>query len=313
MLIAPPPPVPIIKVDRPTLVSAYGSGVLFSKRDPSTGRFKLWYTDAARPPAPLDVPDRAVPFDADIGPGASGPLAVYSRCDREPRWDPLEDDAPPNYSLGRGCDLFELDLTTGAERRLPGAGDETLPAVWKDGLAFARRYSSGKIVMYSRRGGGASRRMPAGRADGRPNGIDLYGRRLAFGWEYPGPYDGAASDLWLDDVVTARARRVDRIRGGGLTTISLTAPAFEAGKLYYARLCQGDESGCPHRSGLIRYRYSTGESARANIFRYDLWQARGNGLTYVLHDNEGWRSCFNTATGGSPETCTIQATTPEYG
>ena len=158
--------------------------------------------------------------------------------------------------------------------------------MWKDGLAFARRYASGKNLMYSRRGGSGSRRMPVGRADGRPNGVDLYGRRLAFGWEYPGPYDGAASDLRLDDVVTGKARRVDRIRGGGLTTISLTAPAFEAGQLYYARLCQGDESGCPHRSGLLRYRYSTGESARADIFRYDLWQARGAGVTYVLHDDE---------------------------
>ena len=316
MLIAPPPPVPIVAVDRPTQVSAFGSGVLFSKRDPSTGRFKLWYTDTGRPPAPLGVPDRAVPFDADLGPGPSGSLAVYSRCEREPRWDPVEDDAPPNYSLGRGCDLFELDLATGVERRLPASSksaDETQPAVWKDGLVFARRYASGKNLMYSRRGGSGSRRMPVGRADGRPNGVDLYGRRLAFGWEYPGPFDGAASDLWLDDVVTGKARRVDRIRGGGLTTISLTAPAFEAGKLYYARLCQGDESGCPHRSGLIRYRYSTGESARADIFRYDLWQARGNGVTYVLHDGGGWRSCFNTATGGDPETCTIQATTPEYG
>ena len=81
MLIAPPPPVPIVAVDRPTQVSAYGSGVLFSKRDPSTGRFKLWYTDTGRPPAPLDVPDRAVPFDADLGPGTNGTLAVYSRCD----------------------------------------------------------------------------------------------------------------------------------------------------------------------------------------------------------------------------------------
>ena len=82
MLIAPPPPVPIVTVDRPTQVSAYGSGVLFSKRDPATGRFKLWYTETGRPPAPLDVPDRAVPFDADLGPGAHGHfLAVYSRCE----------------------------------------------------------------------------------------------------------------------------------------------------------------------------------------------------------------------------------------
>ena len=118
MLIAHAPPVPVVTVDRPTQVSAYGSGVLFSKRDPATGRFKLWYTETGRPPAPLPVADRSVPFDADLGPGAHGHfLAVYSRCAREPRWDPVDEDTPPNYSLGRGCDLYELDLTTERERR----------------------------------------------------------------------------------------------------------------------------------------------------------------------------------------------------
>ena len=144
MLIAPAPPVPVITVDRPTQVAAYGSGVLFSKRDPASGRFKLWYSETFRPPAPLPVADRAVPFDADLGPGAHGHfLAVYSRCAREPRWDPVDEDRPPNYTLGRGCDLYELDLTTERERRLPASSttaDEVLPAVWKDGLAFARVY-----------------------------------------------------------------------------------------------------------------------------------------------------------------------------
>jgi hypothetical protein len=308
------PPAQIITVDRPTQVSAYGSGVLFSKRDPATDRFRLWYTETFRPPAPLDVPDRAVPFDADLGPGAHGHfLAVYSRCRTEPRWDPVDEDAPPDYSRGRGCDLYELDLTTGSERRLPASSttaDEFLPAVWKDGLAFARRYSSGTIALYHRKGAGSSRRMPAGTVRGRPNGLDLYGRRLAFGWTYPGRFDGPASDLRMDDVVTGRARLIDRFTGGGLTTIALTAPAFEGGKLYYARLCRGDESGCPHRSGLIRVRYSTGERMRANIGRHDLWQARGEGITYVLRDDGGNRSCFSHTL---PETCSVLATVPEYG
>src|SRR6187431_1129099 len=120
MLIAPAPPVAIVTVDRPTQVSAYGSGVLFSKRDPASGRFKLWYTETGRPPSPLPVADRAVPFDADLGPGAHGHfLAVYSRCKTEPR---LEDEySPPNYVTGRGCDLYELDLTTSRERKLPAS------------------------------------------------------------------------------------------------------------------------------------------------------------------------------------------------
>ena len=250
MLIAPPPPVPIVTVDRPTQVSAYGSGVLFSKRDPATGRFKLWYTETGRPPAPLDVPDRAVPFDADLGPGAHGHfLAVYSRCEREPRWDPVDEDAPPNYSLGRGCDLFELDLTTGVERRLPASSttaDETQPAVWKDGLAFARRYSSGKTVMYSRRGERGSRRMPGGPG---ATGGRTGSTSTAAGWRSAGSTRAATTGRppICGSTTSSPAARgvIDRFRGGGLTTISLTAPAFEGGKLYYARLCQGDECGLP--------------------------------------------------------------------
>lgn len=317
--LAPPPPVPaqIATVDRPTQLSAYGSGLLFSKRDPASGRFRLWYAETGRPAAPLDVPDRSVPFDADLGPGAHGHfLAVYSRCAHEPRWDPLDEHAPPDYTRGHGCDLYELDLTRGLERRLPASSttaSEVLPAVWKDGLAFARVYSATDIRLYSRTGDARSRLMPGGPAKGRPTALDLYGRRLAFGWAYPGRYDGPASDLRMDDTQTAGARVIDTFRGGGLTTIFLTAPAFEGGRVYYARLCQGDESGCPHRDGLMRVRYSTGEKARAEIGNEDVWQARGAGTTYVLHDDKGYRSCFNPApAGGSPETCSIEATTPDY-
>ena len=213
MLIAPPPPVPIVTVDRPTQVSAYGSGVLFSKRDPATGRFRLWYTETGRPPAPLDVPDRVVPFDADLGPGAHGHfLAVYSRCETEPRWDPIDEDAPPNYSLGRGCDLYELDLTGGAERRLPRPRRPPTRRCRPSGRTGWRSRAGTRPARPSCTRGAAaaaSRRMPGGPAGGRPNGVDLYGRRLAFGWTYPGRYDGPASDLRLDDVVD-RPRAADR-------------------------------------------------------------------------------------------------------
>ena len=315
MLIAPAPPVPIVTVDRPTQVSAYGSGVLFSKRDPATGRFKLWYTETGRPPAPLPVADRSVPFDADLGPGAHGHfLAVYSRCEREPRWDPVDEDTPPNYSLGRGCDLYELDLTTERERRLTADVRQRGPAGGLEGRARVRP----RLLVEEDRAlpphGQRDLAPDAGRA-GR-TGARTASTSTGAGWRSAGSTRAATTARpptcgWTTSQ-TARARLIERFRGGGLTTISLTAPAFEGGKLYYAKLCQGDESGCPGRAGLIRVRYSTGERARAKIGRYDLWQARGEGVTYVLHDDEGARSCFSTATGGPQETCTLLATTPDY-
>ena len=48
--IAPAPPVPVVTVDRPTQVSAYGSGVLFSKRDPASGPLQA-LVHGDRPPA----------------------------------------------------------------------------------------------------------------------------------------------------------------------------------------------------------------------------------------------------------------------
>ena len=257
MLIAPPPPVPIVAVDRPTQVSAYGSGVLFSKRDPSTGRFKLWYTETGRPPAPLDVPDRAVPFDADLGPGAQRPLprgllALRARA-----------------ALGPGRRRRAAELLARARLRpVRARSDDRCRAPPARVLDDRRRDAAGGVEGRARvRAPVRVRQDPhvlaprrqrlaadAGRAGRRA--AERASTSTAAGWRSAGStraaYDGAASDLWLDDVVTGKARRVDRIRGGGLTTISLTAPAFEAGKLYYARLCQGDESGCPHRSGLIR-------------------------------------------------------------
>ena len=183
--------------------------MLFSKRDPATGRFKLWYTETGRPPAPLPVADRTVPFDADLGPGAHGHfLAVYSRCEREPRWDPVDEDTPPNYSLGRGCDLYELDLTTERERRLTADHGERSPAGGLEGRARVRTRvhveEDRALPPHGRPRPRAG--CPAGRPNGRPNGLDLYGRRLAFGWEYPGRYDGPASDLRMDDVTDRAAR-----------------------------------------------------------------------------------------------------------
>ena len=306
MLIAPPPPVPIVTVDRPTQVSAYGSGVLFSKRDPARAASSSGTRrPAGRPRRSTSptAPCRSTPTSARARTAISSrstravePSRAGTRSTRTRRRTTRSAAAATSY---------ELDLTTGAERRLPASSttaDETLPAVWKDGLAFARRYSSGKTVLYSRRGDAASR-SDAGRPGGRA--AERRSTSTAAGSRSVGTYPGTLRRPGLRPATGRRRRPAARgsstaSRGGGLTTISLTAPAFEGGKLYYARLCQGDEAGCPHRAGLIRVRYSTGERARADIGRYDLWQARGAGVTYVLHDDEGARSCYNTADGRLP-------------
>ncbi|MEA2275527.1 MAG: hypothetical protein QOC78_487 [Solirubrobacteraceae bacterium] len=312
----------VATVDTPTRLSAYGSGLLWSQRDPETGSFWLFYTEALSPPHALPVAERSVPFDADLGPGPGGHfLAVYSRCEIEPAYDPVDAEGPPDYSLGRGCDLYQLDVTTGRETKVANASspraDETLPTVWKDGIAFVRRYPDRALpIVYarSRTGSEPSRRMPGGPHDhGRATALDLYGRRLAVAWTFRGRYLGPASDLRLVDTTSRDVTYVDRFAGGGLTTIARDAPAFEAGQLYYGRVCQGDPGGCRGRSGLVRVRYSTSGAATAPIGDTDLWQARGEGVTYVLRDRSPFRACREPQVTPLTATCRIVATTPAYG
>lgn len=327
----------IASVDRPTLMSAYGGGLLFSVRDAQTGRYRLWYTEPLRPPAPLPgIAPRSVPFDADLGPGLNGRfLAVYSRCTREPTFDVLNTNgSPPDYTTGRGCDIYQYDFTAKRETKLRNASSprasEVLPAVWKTRVAFARVYDGGsKSYLYERprTGGGASRRMPAGsvsrdtRYRAHPTSMDLYGRRLAFAWTYgSGERDTPASQIRMDDTQTKVVTTVDNYGGGGLTTIERATPGFNSSKLYYARLCKGDPGGCAGRSGIMRVRYSTGDALRAVIGRYDLGIALGNrsqgeATVYVLRDANGFRACYDPESKQTPApaTCTIVATSPEYG
>jgi hypothetical protein len=325
----------IATVDRPTALSAYGSGLLWSALDPATGSYRLMYTETGTPPTALPVPQRSVPFDADLGPGPRGRfLAVYSRCAQEPEYNPLDTGGnPPDYTTGRGCDLYQYDLTRKVEKKLRNASSprasEVWPAVWKDRIAFARVYDDKRERTYvyerPRTTAAASRRMPAGTAStGRrrayATALDLYGRRLALAWTYDsGTREGMGSQIRLDDTRTKAVTTVDDFRGGGLTTIERGSPGFEGGKLYYARLCRADPGGCPHRAGLVRDRYSTGELAIAPIGRYDLRQARGergqgDSVTYVLRDSSGFRACYQPepGIGLGAATCTIVATQPEY-
>jgi hypothetical protein len=104
---------------------------------------------------------------------------------------------------------------------------------------------------------------------------------------------------------------LDYVRGGGLTSIVRTAPGWDGPDLHWARLCLGDESGCPHRAGLLRYQLGFGRFAIAPIRPGDRWQARTAGITYVLRNPDFTYGCRSDATPSLPS-CPIVATTPTY-
>ena len=85
-------------------LTAYDGYVVFSKSNASSGAWHLmvWHAGAI---SALAVPPRAVPFDADAGPGANGqPEVVFSVCAVEPRMLQGEASSGPH---GHGRHLWQ--------------------------------------------------------------------------------------------------------------------------------------------------------------------------------------------------------------
>jgi hypothetical protein len=122
-----------------------------------------------------------VPFDADLGRGPGGALAVvYSRCRVEPRRDLGGLRLP---ATGRGCRLYRFDTATGRETRVRGTGAEAfLPAIDASAIAFARRGRRG-VGIYVMRDGTSRRLAGPRRSTPGPLTLDLRGHRVAVVWK----------------------------------------------------------------------------------------------------------------------------------
>lgn len=231
---------------RLTTISAYGGHVVWSGFDPARRVFRLKESFAGRTRI-LPVRSRRVAFDVDLGPDRRGqPVAVYSRCRREPPNETVRD-LPVHYQ-GRGCDVYRFDFTTGRERRVDGIGSrtssETLPSIWKDRIAFSRvlrfatserRIALGIYVrdLRARRTHGAGRGSAGAYPSTQPHPtqIDLRGTTLAFSWGGVGnqrcqdqtPIDRLQSEIWSQQL-PGRARRVARTCEEGLVSTAALGP-----------------------------------------------------------------------------------------
>jgi hypothetical protein len=112
--------VTVATVGKPTPVSSHGGRLAWSAFDPATSRYSLM-TRINGVTSPVPVAPRTVPFDVDLGPGESGDtVAVYSRCRRDPGRSGPTGNAIigqfPDWSTGRGCDVFQFDFASGASR-----------------------------------------------------------------------------------------------------------------------------------------------------------------------------------------------------
>lgn len=321
----------IARLDRPSPIAAHAGWLAWSVRG-ADGRFVLTLRSpegvVTRPP----VAGRATSFDVDLGPGPGGGLvATYSRCRVEV--GTAGSYLPPDYDEGRGCDAYLLEVGSGAERRLAGVStataDETWPTVWRDEIAFARSYDRKPALpyIYARPlAGGRSERQPGGARKvctrtgrrvtctdervSRPYALDLYGRRLAFGWAYAGRSEGLDTEIRLDTLGGGHAR-IAYQRGGGLTGRALGWPAFERGRVYFSEACYGDTSGCIRHPELQRYRITTRTTEGADADKAVLSHDRDGGVDWLLIDEAAGTDCR-----GDPEvpggTCVLRGVGPAF-
>jgi hypothetical protein len=316
----------VATLDRSTPIAAYGGRLLWSSFDAATQSYGL-VTRASGVTTAVPVARRSVPFDADLGPApGGGVVAVYSRCATEVT--PSGSFGPSLYGKGRGCDLYLFDFASGRETRLASASapdaSEFWPTIWKGTLGFARTYDDKRDYpyLYTRplTGSARSTRQPGGPRSGcakcddrlsRPIALDLYGRRLAFAWQYVGTGEGLDTDIRMDTIGGGHVR-VAHQGGGGLTQVEPGWPAFQSGRLYWSIGCFGDPGGCPGRFGLRRYQIFTGAIERAAGPASVLSHDRGQGTTWLLEDAQPGTVCM-----GDPEvpggTCTLNGSQPAFG
>jgi hypothetical protein len=187
-------------VSDPTPVDAWAGRMVWSQRDPATGRFQLM-TRTSGAATVVPVPQRRTPFDVDLGPGPDGStVAAYSR----------------------GGALRAYDFGAGKERRLGIRG--RLPSVWRAKVAWVK----GKRLFV--RSGGASHEVRGGR--GAYTAVDLHASRVAFVRVRP---KGEGHEYQM---LLARgrgiARLVDRAASGLLSIVEMMRPSFEGRGLYFA-------------------------------------------------------------------------------
>ncbi|MBW3665932.1 MAG: PQQ-dependent sugar dehydrogenase, partial [Actinobacteria bacterium] len=265
----PPPGPPLTQPQRVTEVDAFGGWAAWSAFVEGAGyRLVLRGPDGA--PAAAPIPPRAVPFDVDLGPSEEdGVVAAYSRCSQEP--DAYGTGGVLLRTTGRGCDIFRLDLATGQENRLEGAStnesSEFLPSIWRDKVAFARVFESragrrGDLpYLYVRPlAGGRSERQPGGSRgdDGLPGptGLDLYGRRMSFTWEWRDG-DRLRSELRLDTLGGDHAL-IERL-GSREAPANLLTPTGNRGRIYAGTHRLRDDGPV---SGAVRLRIASLELSR---------------------------------------------------
>jgi hypothetical protein len=222
----------VISPDRTaTDVSAFRGVLVWSRRDAATRKYRLVQRIHGLT-RDVPVPGAKQSFNPDLGPDRRGRVvAVYSRC---------------SGSFGTLCDVFQLDLRSGRERRVRGVStkrcSETAPSIWSRGVAFSRtggrRCRPGLYV--TGRGGRPIRLQRTSPADGEViNDTDIRERTVAAGTETD--FGSSVEQEILLRKFSPRRRGAGCVLRDKLTlglsgaSRSVVGPSLDAGYLYWTR------------------------------------------------------------------------------
>jgi hypothetical protein len=259
----------IATLQHPGPIAAYGQDTFaWSSYDPQTRRFRLEVALRGTTRT-ANVPSRGVPFDVDLGPGPDGrPLVVYSRCAAEaPRGTTI-----PDYTRGRGCDIYTYDPATDREQKELTASrsgtDEVLPSIYGSRIAFVR--DRVPFVRSSDFGAGDQRRRgPRGAV---PTGQDLRGSQLATAYRTSEGHEIRLTGSDGQDRLVARARATSS------ALRPLVSPSFDRGILFFRS---------SDRYWAFRPASASTSSARVN--RNIAWMVHASGQTFSVVGAAGRR------------------------
>jgi hypothetical protein len=210
---------------------SYGGRTAWSSFDPARRVYRLLTVEDGKVVVTA-APTAAHPFRLDVGPGPDGaPVAVYPRC------------------VGESCDIHLFDFASGEERRLGGsvsrkASSESLPSIWRDRIAFARR-SASKSTLYLARvdGRGSPSVIPGGLVIG-PSGaiaLEMRGSRVVYVWSRRGSTGFNETELW--SYLNGELRKLDRTGSGGAGSSTFVTPEIRGRRVYYGRPTAGRGGG----------------------------------------------------------------------
>jgi hypothetical protein len=234
----------------PFSVSSHGDSVVWSHFSEEPGLYELMtLRNGQRETLPVNPSPR--PFDVDLGTSRSGStVATYSRCAKLPR-------RPADRATR--CDLYQLDLATGAERKLSrlssSSADETQPTMFRGDVAFVRKTKREWQLRLNNR---VLVRLPVRR--GAILDPQLSGRRLAYTVADAGNGFGRKT-IRVRTLGGGRDRAIYQARSGGANAADVTRGSWNdrGSELYFARTNEGSGRG----NRYVRWSASTGKFSYA--------------------------------------------------